>query len=188
MTTPEQRAQLAEVVSDLVDSLEDGSPLDAHVFQALLATLTRYVQATVPSLEREEAVDSIDAALLEFIEAAREGRIDRGASPAGLLLRMTHRRAVDLARRRYREDLPLEEQDWVEPDDDALAAVASEEQISRLMRSLAAAGRHDLNDVVRAWLDVSQLYGHATVRSVAARLGVDPSTVSRRLTEVRAWL
>jgi DNA-directed RNA polymerase specialized sigma24 family protein len=189
MTTPEQRAELADAVSELLDALDTGTALDAGSFEALLASLTRYVQATVPSLEREEAVDSIDAALLEFIEAASTGTVERAASPAGLLLRLTHSRAVDLARRRHRQDLPLDERDLAEPDDpDPLDAIASEEEVTALMRDLAAAGRHELNDVLRAWLDISERYGRATVRSVAARIGVDPSTVSRRLSEVREWL
>jgi len=165
------------------------TPLRPSLRRSLLSALTRYLRVTVPTLERHEVVDVIDGAVLEFIEVARRGRIDRASSPAGFLIRLTHRRGIDLARTSRRHDLPLSEEreEGGTGADDLLNSITGEEEVAALMGEIRLAGRHELNQVIRAWLDDADRFGAATVRSVADRLGVSPSTVSRRLSEIREF-
>lgn len=185
--------QRAELAADVASLLGDGD-FDAAAHNRLLAALTRYLQATLPGLGRDEAVEVIDGAVLELLELAAAGRRERERDPAGLLLTITRRRGIDLVRRARRRDVPLEEQEEsgdVEAgaeEERLLERLTSEEEIAAAMRRIAEAGRHELNEVIRVWVDVDEQFGTVSAGEVAARLGLDRSTVSRRMVEIRAFL
>jgi DNA-directed RNA polymerase specialized sigma24 family protein len=162
--------------------------------QTLLGALSRYLQAALPQLGRDEAVEVVDGALLELLELAAAGKLEPAQDAAGLLVTIAHRRGIDQLRRARRQDVPLDEEqeaadlDAGEQEEALLEAIASEEELQAMMSELALHGRHDLNAVLRVWLDLTDQLGVASSRLVADRLGIDRSTVNRRLAEIRALL
>jgi len=68
---------------------------------------------------------------------------------------------------------------------EALEARSSESEIAALFRGNRLDGRHELNAVLRAWLDLEDLGQRPTVRAVVESLGIAPSTVRVRLAEIR---
>lgn len=194
MSTAGQRAELRAAVEALLASFRGAGDLDQAQLQLLLGTLGHYLQVTLPPLVQDERVEVADGALLELLDLADAGKLDPRRDPAGLLLTIAHRRGIDHLRRARRQEVPLDEEqeaadlDAGEQEEALLEALASEAELHQIMSELAQQGRPELIAVIRVWHDLIDQLGTASSRLVAERLGIDRSTVNRRLAEIRALL
>jgi DNA-directed RNA polymerase specialized sigma24 family protein len=177
----------AAVAALLDDFAAEGTFAEAEM-KVVLGGLSRYLRATVGGLSHDDLTEVIDVALLEFLEAAHAGRVERKLSPGGLLIRLARWRALDFLRQRATQAEPvveLEEEEGVDMAAEVIEALSSEEVVDELLRLNRDQGRDDLNAVIRAFLDLADLGEKTTFRAVAAKLGLAPSTVSSRLAEIR---
>jgi len=160
--------------------------------EIVVSGLSRYLRVTIGGLNHDELTEIVDTALLGFLEAARAGRVDEARGPAGYLIQLAHWRGLDFVRARARHEVPTDEVDEEASEVDLAAetveALSSESEIAALIRHNRLAGRHDLNAVLRAWLNLEDRGQRPTVRAVADSLGVAASTVSARLAEIREVL
>ena len=189
----EQKGQFETAVGALLDDFAGSGTFGGDELGTVVDGLSRYLRATVSGLDRDELAEIIDVALLEFLEAAQAGRIDRAQRPGGYLIRLARWRALDYVRGRPRRELPQEEVGAEEAADadlaaDLVEALDSEALIAALLRRNRLAEEHELNAVIRAWLDLADRGEQPTVRAVAGELGIAPSTVSGRLAQIRAIL
>ncbi|MGD0165882.1 MAG: sigma-70 family RNA polymerase sigma factor [Gaiellaceae bacterium] len=186
------RSDSGEFGAAVAALLKNEGTFESREMQVVVNGLSRYLLATVIDLNHDDLAETIQLSLVEFLEAVRAGRVDKERSPAGYLIRLARWRALDFVRGRARHEVPTADLEPEEEDADvateALAALSSEEQIALLLRHNRLEGRHDLNAVVRAWLDLADFGGTPTVRAVAAKLGIAPSTVSARLAQLREIL
>jgi DNA-directed RNA polymerase specialized sigma24 family protein len=176
----------------LLDSLEGEASFAADEFRTVALSLTRYLRATAGSLTEDEIIDVRDLALLVFIEAGRAGRVDRTQSPAGYLITIARTRARDQLSTARRHDVPLEElpEEIAGGTDPVLALdqILVGERIVELIRANRERGSHYLNALIAAWLDLSESGRRPTLRALAARLQVAPSTVSEWMAQLAALL
>jgi len=191
----QQQEELAAAAAALIASFRGEGDLPQAQLDRLLVSATSFLQATLPALTHDEQVDVVDSVLLELLELDYAGKLDPDRNPAGLFLTMVHRRGIDLLRLARRQDVPLDDEDaaaGVEPaqvDDEALLdALASKEELAAMMGELVRQGRPDLNAVIRVSLDLTHQLGAASSTLIAERLKLDPSTVNRRLAEIRNLL
>jgi hypothetical protein len=187
----EHSSPFEQAVVALLDALELGHEFERCRLESVIDGLSSYLRATSDGIDRETLLEIVDVALLEFIEQARAGKVDRRQSPAGYLIKLARWRALDHFRRAAR-DRPLGELD--EPDDQeislaqSLDAIVSEEQIGKLIHRNRLSGRHDLNQIVGAWLNLADHGQPTTLRNIGAKVGLAPSTVAAKLAEIRVEL
>jgi DNA-directed RNA polymerase specialized sigma24 family protein len=146
---------------------------------------------------RQEAEETADEALERFVRRAMEGRVDADRQPAGLLVTMAARIAIDRARRRRKvriEHVPDPEMPQVPPAEaesiiHVVEAEASAEQVRTALRRAAAAGDVTVLAVVAAWLDLAHsLNDEPTSRKVAEVVGMSKSTVANALARFHTLL
>jgi DNA-directed RNA polymerase specialized sigma24 family protein len=191
----EQKAELAAAVAALLASFRGEGEITQAELDRLLTAATGFLQATSTRLSHDERVDVVDGALLELLELEVAGKLDPGRDAAGLFLTIVQRRGIDQFRLARRQDVPLNDEEAAagaepapEEEETLLDALASKEELAAMMGELARQGRPDLNAVIRVWLDLIHQLGTASSVLVAQRLGLDRSTVNRRLAEIRALL
>jgi len=190
----EQRAELAATVAALLADFHGEGDLSRAELDRLLAAATAHLRVTASALSHDEQVEVVDGALAELLERDRAGKLEPGRDAAGLFLTIVERRGIDQLRRAYRQDVPLDDEEAAagepaeEEEEALLDALASKEELAAMMGELTRQGRPDLAAVLRVWLDLLHQLGAASGALVAKRLGLDRSTVSRRLAEIRALL
>jgi DNA-directed RNA polymerase specialized sigma24 family protein len=190
----EQRAELAATVAALLADFHGEGDLSRAELDRLLAAATAHLRVTASALSHDEQVEVVDGALAELLERDRAGNLEPGRDAAGLFLTIVERRGIDQLRRAYRQDVPLDHEEAAagepaeEEEEALLDALASKEELAAMMGELTRQGRPDLAAVLRVWLDLLHQLGAASGALVAKRLGLDRSTVNRRLAEIRALL
>jgi DNA-directed RNA polymerase specialized sigma24 family protein len=174
-------------VAALVGSLaegEEGAPFSDDQLEVILQGLGRFVRSRFPTLGREEVVDSVNEALARFIDAVRQDRVDVGSRPAAYLTKTTENISIDAVRER---ETPVDEEvlDELSGEDTSfesfLNVLSERTTILKLMRQARDTGQHELNELIRCWMDVDASGEKPTLRKVGARLGISHTEVRRRL-------
>jgi hypothetical protein len=177
-----------EAVVALLDAVEhgEGDAFTGAALDVIVQGLGRFLRASFPGLPREDVVDAVDEALLRFIVAAREGKIDRQARPAAYLTTIASHNAVDVLRRQQGEQaVEPEEIEEAVGDDDSFEnldrLLSDRETILTLMQRARDSGQHELNELMQCWLDMDFAGQKPTLRDLGAHLQISHTEVRRRL-------
>jgi hypothetical protein len=128
-----------------------------------------------------------DEAITRFLVACIEGRVDEARNPDAYLLRIARNAAVDLLRVQ-RED-PGEVPDFDDPRPfDAFATVVSSDLVEWLFCRLRSARDVEARRVLAAARDLAYAGDQPTIRSVAERSEITPSSTYRAVLRIRAVL
>jgi RNA polymerase sigma factor (sigma-70 family) len=175
-----------------LETLESAGEVDPEAWRCVVTGLGRLITSWYPQIDPQDSLDVIAQATENFMIAVRNGRIDQGRSPVPYLVTITRNAARDQNRaaRRMIPSSDIEEQDEVDDDIDGLVTVLADRQAVRDMMARAmVSGDHQVNDVVRVWLSLSERESRAvSLREVGDRLGMHPEKVRRILLRARIYL
>ena len=132
--------------------------------------------------------DVADEAITRFLVACIEGRVESGRNPDAYLLQIAKNTALGVLRHRREERLDEDR----ESDDprmvDAFTAIAATDLVDWLFTQLRAARDIDARRALSAALDIASAGEVPSVRSVARRADMPPTTTYRALLRIRALL
>lgn len=182
-----------DAVTALMDAIGEGDSnafLGAD-FDVILQGLGRLIRSRYGSLSREDVVDVVNEALLRFVAAVRDGRVDPTRRPAAYLTTVAINTATEVLRQRRSEELvgqeELERAARTEESLDALLARHDDRRAVRdLMQRAREAGEHDLADLIRCFRDLVASGEQPTLRELGTSLGISHTEVRRRLDRLAA--
>jgi RNA polymerase sigma factor (sigma-70 family) len=187
---PARHEDFDAAVLALMASLESGEPLEDAQLAVLLQGLGRFLGARFSALGREDVVDAVNDALVRFIAAVREGRVDPDRRPAGYLTRIAENAALDRLRQQAREttdfDDVQERESEEAPLDALLNLLTSQAMVLELMAAARDRGEHELNMLIEAFLNLAEHGARPTLRELGAALGVSHTEIHRRLERLAA--
>jgi DNA-directed RNA polymerase specialized sigma24 family protein len=168
--------------------MADAGRADRSDLATILAVLQRATLAAFPSLGRDETAEITDAAVVQFVAALTNGRVDMMRSPAAYLTRMARNLAID--RLRAVVPAPLDEQDVVadDPIPELIDAQAYREALRAAMRRARDAGDHTVTRVILVWRLLHEELGRApSGREVAVRARLSHTAVQNTLRRARQY-
>jgi RNA polymerase sigma factor (sigma-70 family) len=184
MTTSSHEDFDAAVLA-LMISLESGAPLAEHPMNVLLLGLSRFLRSRFRTLSRDDLVDAVNDALVRFIAAVGDGKVDRRRNAAAYLTRTAQNAAHDLLRQRTRETQPYAVIDQLQAEapviDELLDLLASRAMVLELMAVARDEGEHELNALISTYLNLADAGGRPTLRELGDALGVSHTEINRRL-------
>ena len=166
-------------------SSDPGGRISREDHQAIREALGRALRRPFPG---EDIDDAVDEAIVRFITAVSRGRVDVGGNPAGYLYRIARRVMLDTIARRA--ESPMEDVgDRSDPATlEQLCAVEDAAQIEWMFSRLRALRDVEARRVLAAARDLAAIGREVTVRSVAERAELPPTTTWRALKRIRALL
>jgi DNA-directed RNA polymerase specialized sigma24 family protein len=175
----------------LVASVEHGEPFAEEDFQIMVRGLGRFLRARFGTLPRADVVDCVNEAVTRFIAAIQAGQVLTSMRPAGYVTRIAERVALDRVDRSPPaaiesnvEDVPDED----DPESALLDALASRQDVLKLMIRVRERGEHELNDLIRAWRDLAQPGKVPSRRQLGSVLQISHTEVGRRIERLRAFM
>jgi DNA-directed RNA polymerase specialized sigma24 family protein len=172
----------------LISSLDNGTKFVEQELAIVVQGLGRFLGARFQTLDRESVVDLVNETIVRFIEAVRQGAVDRGGRPAGYLTQIAANLALDQLRGGTRE-LPCREETYEhaaeDPSfEDIVAALASKKSVFDLIAVVRDSDRHELNLLVATYLNLARPGCTPTLRGLAEQLGISHTEVRRQLSEL----
>lgn len=190
MSSGDQHPEFDAAVLALIASLDNGTVFKDAELGILVQGLGRFLRARFQTLNRDDVVEAVNDAVVRFIAAVREGKVDQRARPAAYLTRIASNAAVDLLRLRSHEVSDVEAIDEEPADDAALEALvealSSKALVIQLMAIAKDRGEHELNLLIAAYRNLAQPGKTPTLRQLAAELGLSHTEVRRQLDRLAA--
>ena len=179
---------LEEALQRLCTAIAAGGPGARGDLDVVVAALSRISRGAAPGLPREELVDVVSAALETLVSSVSDGSLARDRPVSPWLAVVTRRKAYDALRRGTRE-APNEHvtmrapagHDGSDAIEQLINRIVAHDRVADVMRAIASAGDHALNDTLRVWCHLAALGEAPSYRAVAAALGISHTAVRKRL-------